>query len=350
MPSWQQGTIAPEELLARDTNPEYGTEAHALIRDKIVLVTGAGGSIGSELVRQCLRLNPRKMYFVDNDEYALYRLQLDLDKQALLDDERYILADVADEKLMDRIMNDVEPDVVFHAAACKHLPLLERSPEAAIKNNVFGTESVVKAATKHGVGHVVNISTDKAADPTSVLGWSKRIAEHVANSYAGGHTKIASVRFGNVLGSRGSFLETLDRMVTDGTPVSVTHPEVTRYFMTIPEAAGLVIEAARLANGGSTFVLKMGTSVNIESLVRKFAKLADKPQPVIIHSGLRPGEKLHEELFASGEDYKDTVHPRIMSAHVGSLDIRPTMDLLRQHIDEMAHPKILRDALAFTTV
>lgn len=340
--------IRAEELLARDSQPVYGTEAHALINGKKVLVTGAGGSIGSEIVRQCRRLGAADVYCVDNDEYALYMLELDLHGQALLIDEHFILADIRDEALMQRVIANTCPDVVFHAAAHKHLPLLERSPEAAAKTNVFGTRSVVKAAVEAGVGHVVNISTDKAASPTSVLGWSKRLAEHVAKSYAHmSDTKIANVRFGNVLGSRGSFFQTLARQVEGGLPVSITHSDVTRYFMTIPEASGLVIEAARLANGGTTFVLDMGEPVRIEDLVRKYARLVGAPMPEILYTGLRQGEKLHEVLFDSAERYESTLHPRIRSASVGEFDIAPTLEELKLLIAEAGDPEVIRKTLAF---
>lgn len=341
-------SVSAEDLLARPAQPVYGLEARALIEGKIVLVTGAGGSIGSELVRQCRRLGAAKVYCVDNDEYALYMLELRTTGQALLDGDHLILADVRDEALMRQVMEEKQPDIVFHAAACKHLPLLEKSPESAVKTNVFGTRSVVRAAVNAEVGHVVNISTDKAANPTSMLGWSKRLAEHVTKDFAyATSTKLANVRFGNVLGSRGSFLETLSHTVNAGKPVAITDPDVTRYFMTIPEAAGLVIEAARLANGGSTFVLDMGEPVRILDIVKKFARLSGTDDPEIVITGLRPGEKLHEELFDSREKYEPTAHPLINSAHVESHDTSLVLRELEELIGRPTDRTAICNALAF---
>ena len=346
----QTMSIPAEDLLARDTAPVYGIEAQALIRNKVVLVTGAGGSIGSELVRQSTRLGARAVYCLDNDEFALYNLELDLAGKALLTDDHIRLADVRDEALIERIMLEISPDVVFHAAAHKHLPLLERAPEAAVKTNVFGTRSVMRAAVKARVGHVVNISTDKAASPTSVLGWSKRLAEHVTKGYAhtSPYTKLANVRFGNVLGSRGSFFPTLSRLMYEGKSVTITDRDATRYFMTIPEAAGLVIEAACLANGGSTFVLDMGKPVRIEDLVNKYARLAGVPMPEIVYTGLRPGEKVHEVLFDDKETRRPTAHPRIMTVTVDDVSVAQTLDELKSLVDCAASPEEIKRVLAFT--
>lgn len=342
--------ICADRLLGRESIHVYGSAAKAIFQGRTILVTGAGGSIGSEIVRQMQMLGVGKTYCVDNDEFALYTLQMDLEGMALLDDDVYRLADIRDEQLMRRIMQEVRPDVVFHAAAHKHLPLLERAPEAAVKTNVFGTQSVVQAAIAAGVGRVVNISTDKAANPTSALGWSKRLAEHVAGKYAGAsETKVASVRFGNVLGSRGSFLPTLMTQIERGERVRITDPSVARYFMTIPEAAGLVIEAACLASGGETYVLDMGTPVRIESLLRRYIELADCPMPEVEYSGLRPGEKMSEELFDLRETYHSTAHPRIVKVDVGAYPIDHALDLLRELVDHGAHPALVREALEFNT-
>jgi FlaA1/EpsC-like NDP-sugar epimerase len=247
-------------------------------------------------------------------------------------------------------MQEVRPDVVFHAAAHKHLPLLERAPEAAVKTNVFGTQSVVRAAMAAGVDRIVNISTDKAANPTSALGWSKRLAEHVAGKYAEtSATKVASVRFGNVLGSRGSFLPTLMTQIQTGQTIRITDPGVARYFMTIPEAAGLVIEAACLASGGETYVLDMGAPVRIESLLRRYVELVNCPMPEVEYTGLRPGEKMSEELFDLRETHYATPHPRISKVDVGAYPIDGALALLRELVDHGAHPALVREALEFTT-
>lgn len=341
--------IKPEELLGRNTIHVYGSEAKGLISNKTILVTGAGGSIGSEIVRQVHLLDAKKVYYLDNDEFALYTLQMEQDGAALLDDDTYRLADIRDSRLMERLMQEVQPDIVFHAAAHKHLPLLERAPEAAVKTNVFGTESVMRAAVTAGVDRVVNISTDKAANPSSALGWSKRLAEHVASSYGNVTTKIASVRFGNVLGSRGSFLPTLITQIEQGTTIRITDPEVSRFFMTIPEAAGLVIEAACLAQQGETYVLDMGASVRIEDLVRRYVKLAGCKMPKIEYIGLRTGEKLTEELFDSREVHHTTSHARIWMAEVGSHPVHETLRVLRELVEQGAHPSIMRTAMEFYT-
>jgi FlaA1/EpsC-like NDP-sugar epimerase len=342
--------ICADRLLGRESIHVYGSAAKALFQGRTILVTGAGGSIGSEIVRQMHTLEAGKVFCIDNDEFALYNLQMDLEGMALLDDDVYRLADIRDEQLMRRIMHEVRPDVVFHAAAHKHLPLLERAPEAAVKTNVFGTQSVVRAAIAAGVDRIVNISTDKAANPTSALGWSKRLAEHVAGKYAGtSETKLASVRFGNVLGSRGSFLPTLMTQIQTGQRIRITDPGVARYFMTIPEAAGLVIEAACLATGGETYVLDMGAPVRIESLLRRYVELVNCPMPEVEYTGLRPGEKMSEELFDLRETHHATPHPRISKVDVGAYPIDGALALLRELVDHGAHPALVREALEFTT-
>ena len=340
----------PELLLGNSTDPVYGAEARELVRGKVVMVTGAGGSIGSELVLQAKALGAARVCNIDTDEFALYSLQLGMDGRALLDDDDYILADIRDESLMDRVVRANAPDVIFHAAAHKHLPLLERFPDAAAKTNVFGTESVMRAAVNNGVGLVINISTDKAAAPTSALGWSKKLAEHVAASYSTDSTVISSVRFGNVLGSRGSFLPTLMWQISQGIPIQITDRDVSRYFMTIPEAAGLVIEASRLAGGGDVFVLDMGTSIRIVDLVKEYVRISGSADPHITYTGLREGEKLHETCFESQEDQSRTAHPRILSANVESVDTTRVVAELRQLVAEGAPAAVIREALEFSRV
>ncbi|MBG6056280.1 FlaA1/EpsC-like NDP-sugar epimerase [Salinibacterium sp. CAN_S4] len=338
----------PELLLGNSTDPVYGAEARELIRGKIVMVTGAGGSIGSELVLQAKALGAARVCNVDTDEFALYSLQLGMEGRALLDDDDYILADIRDESLMDRVVRANAPDVIFHAAAHKHLPLLERFPDAAAKTNVFGTESVVRAAVTNGVSRVVNISTDKAASPTSALGWSKKLAEQVAASYSTDATVISSVRFGNVLGSRGSFLPTLMWQISQGIPIQITHKDVSRFFMTIPEAAGLVIESSRLAEGGDVFVLDMGTSIRIVDLVKEYVRISGSADPHIVYTGLRDGEKMQETCFESEEDQSPTAHPRILSANIESVDTTRVVAELRELVAEGAPAAIIREALEFS--
>ncbi|MGE0877190.1 MAG: SDR family NAD(P)-dependent oxidoreductase [Acidimicrobiia bacterium] len=297
-------------LLGRQTTPPCGAEAIAMLAGRRVLVTGAAGSIGSELVRQ-VHAAGAHVFLLDVDESRLHAVMLDISGSGLLDDDRVVLADIRDARRVRRVFADVKPDIVFHAAAQKHLPLLERYPCEGVKTNVIGTDLVLDAAVAAGVERFILVSTDKAADPTSVLGATKRLAECLVGSVPAGATKCASVRFGNVLGSRGSFLETLAHQINEGLPVTVTDPEVTRYFMTIPEAVGLVIEAAAMADHGEIYVLDMGEPVRIIDLVERYVTLAGADEPDVRFTGLRPGEKLHEALFGLGEDHRATAHPRI---------------------------------------
>ena len=285
--------------------------AAALITDRTVLVTGAGGSIGSELCRQAFGFGPRRLVMLDHDESNLHRLQLELWGEGLLDDENCVVADIRDRDRLDQVFGEVRPDIVYHAAAHKHLPLLERHPCEAVKSNVVGTGNVLWAARKHEAERFILISTDKAADPTSVLGATKRLAELLVLREGGGRTKVGSVRFGNVLGSRGSLLTVLAEQIQRGVPVTVTHPDMTRYFMTIEEAAGLVIEATRFAEDGEIFLLDMGEPVRIVDLVRSFAALMHQPDVQIRFTGMRQGEKLDEQLLSKDERRSETEHRRI---------------------------------------
>jgi len=286
---------------------------------KRILVTGAGGSIGSELCRQLHQFSPAELIMLDRDESALHAVELALHGRALLDSDQTVLADIRDPHRVREVFGRFRPQIVFHAAALKHLPLLERYPAEAVKSNVMGTATVLEAAAEYGVESFVNISTDKAANPVSVLGYSKRIAErltaHMA-SQAGG--SYLSVRFGNVLGSRGSVLTTLSAQVESGGPVTVTHPDVTRYFMTVDEAVQLVLQAAVVGRGSEVLVLDMGVPVRIADIARRLA--ARSSQPVdIIFTGLRPGEKLAEDLLGQGEADHRPRHPLIQHASVPPL-------------------------------
>lgn len=285
-----------------------------------VLVTGAGGSIGSELCRQISKFGPSELLMLDRDESALHAVQLSIEGRALLDSPDVILADIRDRELMRQIFAERRPEVVFHAAALKHLPLLEMYPHEAVKSNIEGTLIVLEAAATSGVDRFVNISTDKAANPVSVLGFSKRIAErltaHVAQDASGTYL---SVRFGNVLGSRGSVLTTFRTQIEAGGPVTVTDPDVTRYFMTVQEAVQLVIQAGAIGEDGEVLVLDMGKPVRIADVAERLA--AQSPRPVqIVYTGLRPGEKLHEELFGDGEVDRRPRHPLISHTPVPPLD------------------------------
>jgi len=344
--------VRPEDLLSRTADPVYGPEARELIAGRTVLITGAGGSIGSELVRQCLRLGAARVHKVDVDETALFELSLELYDHALFGADSDIhLVDVTDQRAMSRLVERTRPDVIFHAAAKKHLPLTQSSPDLAVRTNVFGTESVIRAAVEHRVARVVNISTDKAADPTSVLGWTKRLAELVGAYHGTSTTRISSVRFGNVLGSRGSFLPALAHTMRRGQPVRLTHLEASRYFMTIPEAAGLVIEAARMSTENEVFVLDMGEPVRILDLITRYAALTDRPVPEIQVTGLRPGEKLHEELFSGAERHHETTHARISVTSVArQAGLEDVLAHLRRLIVEGAPAEAILAALAPATI
>lgn len=268
---------------------------------RVVLVTGAGGSIGSELCRQIARFDPLELIMLDRDESALHAVQLSLSGRALLDDNGVVLCDIRDAEAVRSLFLERRPEVVFHAAALKHLPMLEQYPAEAVKTNVIGTQNVLDACDAASVTRFVNISTDKAANPTSVLGYSKRVAECLTADRAGrAQGTYLSVRFGNVLGSRGSVLTAFASQIARGGPVTVTHPDVTRYFMTIEEACQLVIQAAAIGEAGEALVLDMGDPVSILAVARRLIDQSGR-EIQIEFTGLRDGEKLHEELFGDHE-------------------------------------------------
>src|ERR1022692_451762 len=286
---------------------------------KRILVTGAGGSIGSELCRQLHRFRPAELVLLDRDESALHAIQLELDGRALLDSDLAALADIRDPGRVREVFERFQPQIVFHAAALKHLPLLERYPAEALKSNVWGTQTVLEAAAACGVESFVNISTDKAADPTSVLGYSKRIAERLTADMADRTAaSYLSVRFGNVLGSRGAVLTAFSAQVAAGGPLTVTHPEVSRYFMTADEAVQLVLQAAAIGRAGEVLVLDMGEQIRIVDIARRLAAGA-ADQIEIVFTGLRPGEKLSENLLGVSELDERPYHPLIRHVPVPAL-------------------------------
>ncbi len=326
-----------DDLLSREpVAPNHILLAKNIV-GKVVLVTGAGGSIGSELCRQILAVNPAKLLMIEQSEFALYAIHQEMEKKrAALDGATPpvlvpLLASVQDEDRMREIMSTWHPDTVYHAAAYKHVPLVEHNPAAGIKNNVLGTLRTAQAAAENGVTDFVLISTDKAVRPTNVMGASKRLAEMALQALASNQagtvgssgTKFSMVRFGNVLGSSGSVVPKFRQQIHDGGPITLTHPDVTRYFMTIPEAAQLVIQAGAMANGGDVFVLDMGQPVKIMDLAWRMVELSGLTVKGETHpegdieiavTGLRPGEKLYEELLI-GDNPKPTMHPSIMRAH-----------------------------------
>lgn len=290
------------------------------INGKVVLVTGAGGSIGSELCRQISKFGPRKLLMLDRDESALHATQISLTGQGLLDGDDTVLADIRDPERLNEVFNTHRPEVVFHAAALKHLPLLERYPMEAWKTNVLGTLNVLEAAFAHNVETFVNVSTDKAANPTSVLGYSKRITERLTSDFATrDNGTYVSVRFGNVLGSRGSVITAFTAQIEAGGPVTVTHPDVERYFMLIPEACQLVLQAAAIGTDGQVMVLDMGTPAKINDVATALIDLSGRDDIEIVYTGLRSGEKLSEELFTPGEDIQQSAHPLVSHVNVTTL-------------------------------
>jgi len=285
-----------------------------------VLVTGAGGSIGSELCRQVAQFGPSELIMLDRDESALHAVQLSIYGKAMLDSEDVVLGDIRDTEFINTLFETRRPHVVFHAAALKHLPMLEQYPGEAVKTNIWGTLTILEAAKRSGVTKFVNISTDKAANPTSVLGYSKRIGEALTAAIAPeADGTYLSVRFGNVLGSRGSVLTAFTSQIASGGPLTVTHPDVTRYFMTVQEAVQLVIQAAAIGRDGEALVLDMGEPISIDSVARQLIELSGKSIE-ILYTGLRDGEKMHEELLAFGEPDVRPVHPLVSHIPVPPLD------------------------------
>ncbi|MGF7057757.1 polysaccharide biosynthesis protein [Brassicibacter mesophilus] len=304
-----------EDLLGRDEVNLNTEEISEYIRNKRILVTGGGGSIGSELCRQIAKFNPSELCILDIYENNVYDLQNELRRKYKDLNLKVIIASVRDKDRIHEVMKDIRPDVVFHAAAHKHVPLMEDNPKEAIKNNVFGTLNTAQAADKYGVKRFVMISTDKAVNPTNIMGASKRICEMIIQSIdRQSKTEFVAVRFGNVLGSNGSVIPLFKKQIIEGGPVTLTHPDIIRYFMTIPEAAQLVIQAGAMAKGGEIFVLDMGEPVKIIDLARDLIRLSgfepdtDIPIKVV---GLRPGEKLYEELLLDEEGIESTGHKKI---------------------------------------
>ncbi|HEV7491926.1 MAG TPA: nucleoside-diphosphate sugar epimerase/dehydratase [Rhodanobacteraceae bacterium] len=337
--------VAIEDLLGRDPVHLDWTAIRTQLAGKRVLVTGGGGSIGSELCRQIARLGAESLSVLDVSEYNLYAIEQELraEHPDLLFNAR--LGDCGDAATCERLFASTRPQVVFHAAAYKHVPLLQGQLREAFRNNVLGTEIVAEAADRHGAGSFVLISTDKAVNPTSVMGACKRVAELFCQNFASqSRTRFITVRFGNVLDSAGSVVPRFRDQIRAGGPVTVTHPEITRYFMTIPEACQLILQAAVLGNGGEVFALDMGEPVRIRDLAEQMIRLAGKSSEgeiPIIYTGLRPGEKLFEELFHPHENYSDTTHakiflaqPRNMSWSLLTAQLRQAASATREYDEE----------------
>lgn len=318
--------VQVEDLLGRETIELDMTSISDYVTDKVVLVTGAGGSIGSEICRQISKFHPKRLVLLGHGENSIYSIEMEL-KEAFRDTEIDIITEIADLQDYDKLMNVMtiyQPNVIYHAAAHKHVPLMERSPEEAVKNNMIGTKNIAEVANIHEVETFVMISTDKAVNPTSVMGSTKRLAEMLIQHFDQiSSTRFVAVRFGNVLGSRGSVIPLFKKQIQKGGPVTVTHPEMVRYFMTIPEASRLVIQAGALAKGGEIFVLDMGDPVKIVDLAKNLIKLSGNniDEIGIEFTGMRPGEKLFEELLKKDEIHEEQIYPKIYIGKTSELYI-----------------------------
>ena len=322
----QAKEIKIEDLLGRKPIEFNRQKISDFINGKVCMVTGGGGSIGSELVRQIVKYNPRQVIIIDIYENNAYDIQQEL----MLEYGNSInlvtiISSVRDYDKMELLFNKYKPQVVFHAAAHKHVPLMETVPEEAVKNNIFGTYNVAELSKQYNVDKFVMISTDKAVNPTNVMGATKRACEMIIQyeSQNSSHTEFVTTRFGNVLGSNGSVIPLFRRQIESGSPVTVTHPDIIRYFMTIPEAVSLVLEAGAMAKGGEIFVLDMGAPVKIttlaENLIRMYGKVPYKDVPIVF-TGLRPGEKLFEELLMDEEGLKSTENKKIFIGNQIDID------------------------------
>ena len=333
--------VGIEDLLGRDPIELDNQNIKNLIQGKVVLVTGAGGSIGSELTRQIMIHNPKQLLLLDNYENSLYDIELELKNNHPNSDIRAIVANIREKDRLDAIFEEYTPEIVFHAAAHKHVPLMENNPTEAIKNNVFGTYNLVNCSDEYGVKRFILISTDKAVNPTNIMGATKRLCEMIIQAKnRKSDTEYVAVRFGNVLGSNGSVVPLFKKQLAHGGPLTVTHKEVTRYFMTIPEAVALVLQAITYAEGGEIFVLDMGEPVKIYDLAKSLIELSGYTlgeDMEIEITGMRPGEKLYEELLMDEENLEGTKHEKIFITEPMDLtmdDVENKLDMFRKIIDD----------------
>jgi FlaA1/EpsC-like NDP-sugar epimerase len=326
--------VAPEDLLGREPVALDDAAIANIIKNKVILVTGAGGSIGSELCRQIAAFHPRKLIILERSEPALFAIEQELKKDFQWLDIVPLAASVCNEERIASVFNAHKPECVFHAAAHKHVPLMEAQPEEAILNNAIGTRIVSQAAREVGCERFVLVSTDKAVNPSNVMGATKRLAELVLNAMQilnGNRTKFSSVRFGNVLGSSGSVIPTFRKQIAEGGPVTVTHPDVVRFFMSIPEAVGLILQSTTMSQGGDVFVLDMGEAIRIQDMARLMIELCGFVPDVDIQiqfTGLRPGEKLFEEPIHKGENILSTSHKKIhrLTNHISGIEAMEALD------------------------
>lgn len=336
-------SINIEELLERDPIKLDNGLINEQLNDKIILITGAAGSIGSELARQCAKFNPRMLVLLDQAESPLHELELEFNEKSLSFKHEVVIGDVRNKERLQHVFKTFKPQIVFHAAAYKHVPMMENNPSESILTNILGTKTVADLAVENNVEKFVMISTDKAVNPTNVMGASKRIAEIYTQSLGKKSTSTGSVistkfittRFGNVLGSNGSVIPRFKKQIEQGGPITITHPDITRFFMTIPEACQLVLEAGCMGKGGEIFVFDMGKSVKIVDLARNMIKLSGLKENTdikIIYTGLRPGEKLYEELLASSENTLPTHHKQILVGKVREYEFAEVTQFINELI------------------
>ena len=316
--------VALEDFLGRESVKLDWMQLSKDLAGKTIMITGGGGSIGGELARQIARLAPQTIVLFERSEFNLYNAELELRREFPELDLRCFLGDICDEPAVDYVVSTYRPDIIFHAAAYKHVPMLQHQPREAVRNNIAGTRNMVDAADRHGVSTFVMISSDKAVNPANVMGATKRVAEMLCQAMdQRSKTRYITVRFGNVLGSAGSVVPLFQKQIEAGGPVTVTHPEVTRYFMTIPEACQLIMQASVMGRGGEVFVLDMGQPIKIAYLAEQMIRLAGKvpgKDVELKYTGLRPGEKLFEELFYHQEKLSETAHEKIMQADSAPVD------------------------------
>ena len=345
----QLRNVEIEDLLGRDPVQLDQTMIEKQLRGKKILVTGAGGSIGSEICRQVAKFKPKEIVILGHGENSIYQLNMELvGKYSQHFTITPVIADVQDRKRIFEVMDKYKPDVVYHAAAHKHVPLMELNPREAVKNNILGTRNVAEAASHARVKAFVMVSTDKAVNPPNIMGATKRLCEMIVQDMAtrSEYTKFVAVRFGNVLGSRGSVIPLFKKQIAEGGPITVTHPDIVRYFMTIPEAAQLVIQAGALARGGEIFVLDMGQPVKIVDLAKNLIRLSgyDEGDIEIKFTGLRPGEKMYEELLNEGEVNPKQVFPKI---HIGIADnskinrVYNFIENFESYTDQQVHDELI---------
>lgn len=334
-------SVKIEDLLGRDVIHLSNEHVRQDLKDKVVLISGAAGSIGSELVKQVLKFRPKTLLMLDQAESPLFQLELATNGRGRYTQTRYIIADVTNHNRIKAIFGKYKPDYVFHAAAYKHVPMMEKNPMEAILVNVMGTKNLADLAVENETTKFVMISTDKAVNPTNVMGASKRFAEIYVQSLSGrSKTQFITTRFGNVLGSNGSVIPLFEKQIAKGGPITVTHPDITRYFMTIPEACQLVLEAGSMGDGGEIFVFDMGESVKIVDLARKMIRLSGLQLGKDIQiqfTGLRPGEKLYEELLTEGENIKPTHHKKILIADVEQMpseEVQNNIEYIKRALEE----------------